>query len=126
VTHAPATERYERSDASPRPLFLSGLVLAALIAVSLLVCAWITDVMTASVQSGERVSPISDLRQPPEGPPLQSRPAGELEAQRAWEEELLTGTAWIDPVNRVVRIPVERAMELCLEEGFPVREEVRK
>ena len=30
------------------------------------------------------------------------------------------GTAWVDPVNGIVRIPIERAMELSLVEGFPV------
>ena len=53
-------------------------------------------------------------------------PARELEQQRAWEERMLTGTEWIDSVNGVVRIPVERAIELSLQEGFPVRAEDKK
>jgi hypothetical protein len=117
---------YERSDASPRALVLAGLVLALIIAGSLAASAWISQETQDELQAEESTSPVRALRNPPQGPELQAVPARELELLRAREEQLLTGTEWIDPVNGVVRIPVERALELSLQEGFPVRAEAKK
>jgi len=122
--HAPAG--YERSDADPRRLILAGLVLAVLIGAALAASAWLSQTTDAEILSGEQTSPVRALRTEPTGPELQAIPARELALVRAREERLLTGTEWIDPVNGVVRIPIERAIELSLEEGFPVRTEAKK
>ncbi len=50
-------------------------------------------------------------RLPPE-PRLQVDPAAELEALRRREREILTSYAWVDRRHKIVRIPIERAMEL--------------
>ena len=112
---------YETSDAHARPLLLFVVGLLVLLALSLAVAAWLDRYFTRGIRAGESASPVSELRRAPDGPELQSVPGHELGRMRAWEEEQLTGTAWVDPLNGIVRIPVERAMELCLEEGFPVR-----
>lgn len=123
---APGTEgRYERSDARVRPLFVTGFALAVLVVVSLAVSRWVSDAMTAEIRSSERANPVGDLLLPPEGPALQSVPGRELAEHRAWEERMLEGTEWVDPVSKVVRIPIERGMELSLQEGFPVRTEAK-
>ena len=46
---------------------------------------------------------------------------GNLEAFRAREHETLTTYGWVDRNTGVVRIPVERAKDLLLERGLPVR-----
>jgi len=117
---------YERSDADPRPLVLAVFVLALLVAGALAVSAWLSQDAAAELLGAESANPVRALRIAPPGPELQAVPARELEEQRAWEERMLTTTGWIDPVNGVVRIPVERAIELSLEEGFPVRAEAKK
>ena len=117
----PAAERYESSDATAGPVFVYGLALALLIAGALAASAWITQRTTHRMQAAERHSPVRELRKAPEGPELQAVPARELERHRAWEERVLGATEWIDPVNGVVRIPIERALELTLEEGLPAR-----
>lgn len=118
-----ARERFESSDADARPVLLAGLVLALVLAGAMAVSAWVSRRMTADVRRGEVANPIRALQKPPEGPLLQAVPARELVQQRAWEERLLGATEWIDPVNKIVRLPIERAMELVLAEGFPVRAE---
>lgn len=119
-------EGYERSDADPRPLVLAVFVLALLLFASLAVSAWLSQDAEAELFGQESANPVRALRIAPAGPELLAVPALELEELRTWEERLLTSTAWIDPVNGVVRIPVERAIELSLEEGFPVRAEAKK
>jgi hypothetical protein len=112
---------YEPSDAEARPVFLFGFVLALLLAASLAVSAWLAQSVDAELEAAEELSPVRELRRAPEGPQLLAQPARELERQRAWEERTLGATEWIDPINQVVRIPIERALELTLAEGLPSR-----
>jgi len=122
----PRGDRYERSDADARPIFLAGFVLALLLAAALAVSTWFSQ---APLMGTEASGVMPDQTTPSPGstsPELQALPAEELREQRAWEQSMLTGTEWIDPVNGVVRIPVERAIELSLREGFPVRLEDRR
>lgn len=117
---------YEHSDADPRRLVLAGFALALLLTASLAVSAWLSQTTEAELQGAESASPVRGLRTEPTGPELQAIPARELELVRAREEHLLNDTEWIDPVNGIVRIPIERAIELSLQEGFPVRAEAKK
>lgn len=119
-------EGYETRDADARPVFVYGLGLAFLVAAALAISAWLSRGMSADLRAGEQAHPLAELRRPIEGPVLQVTPARELEQQRAREQRLLTATEWIDPLNQVLRIPLERAMELVLAEGFPVRAEAGK
>jgi len=115
---------YEHSDAQTRPLWVAGVVLVLLLAGSMWVSHRIDRRLTAAIEAGQEASPVSELRRPPEAPELQALPALELRRQRAAEEAALHGPAtWIDPVNGIVRIPIETAMERVLAEGFPLRTE---
>lgn len=115
--------RYEHADANPAALLVSGFFLALLLVGSLAASAWVTQRAEEDLRDDSSTSPVRALRTAPAGPELQAVPARELEEHRAWEERMLHGTEWVDAVNGVVRIPVERALELSLEEGFPVRVE---
>lgn len=126
MTRSSGEDRYEQSDAHARPVLYAAIALALVLGLSMAASAWISHDLAEGVRAEEDVNPVSILRRPPEGPALQSVPANELELHRAWEERLLTGTEWIDPLNQVVRIPIDRAVELCLEEGYPVRTEAKK
>jgi hypothetical protein len=55
------------------------------------------------------VPPIGAV--PPE-PRLQSNPTAQLAAQRAREQALLDGYAWVDRNAGIARIPVGRAMDI--------------
>jgi hypothetical protein len=44
-----------------------------------------------------------------------------LQTQRAREHEALTTYGWVDKNTGAVRIPIERAKDLLLERGLPVR-----
>ena len=60
------------------------------------------------------------LKEPPE-PRLQRTPVADLKAIRKDEDALLKSYGWVDPDKGVVRIPVDRAMELVLKEGLVSR-----
>jgi hypothetical protein len=57
-------------------------------------------------------------------PQLQKTPIPDLKAIRAEEDKLLNGYAWVDQPKGVVRIPVDRAIEVLAQRGLPSRGEV--
>jgi hypothetical protein len=54
-------------------------------------------------------------------PNLQLNSHEDLAALRRHEEAELNSYGWVDPSNRVVRIPIQRAMELIARSGLPAR-----
>ena len=55
----------------------------------------------------------------PPGPRLQATPASELAEHERASDELAASYAWIDRPAGVVRLPLERALELVLARGLP-------
>jgi hypothetical protein len=54
-------------------------------------------------------------------PRLQVSPPLDLEAFRAKEQTELNTYGWINRTSGIVRVPIERAMEMVLQEGLPTR-----
>jgi hypothetical protein len=54
-------------------------------------------------------------------PHLQIAPPADLQRFREREEAELNNYGWIDRTAGVVRVPIDRAMELVLQRGLPVR-----
>jgi hypothetical protein len=67
-------------------------------------------------------SPLLEGRPLPPQPRLQVTPEIDLKTLRAKEDSLLNSYGWVSKEAGVVRIPVDRAMKLILERGFPARE----
>lgn len=57
----------------------------------------------------------------PPHPRLQVTPATDLQQIRAEEDAILSTYGWIDEQGGIVRIPVDRAMQLLVERGLPTR-----
>lgn len=121
---------YERTDANIRGLaaFAGGLVLLMLVGMFAMRLLYV-QMAERQVQTDPVLSPLAaQLPEHPPDPRLQVMPAAELQRIRAEEQEKLTGYGWVEPNAGVVRIPVERAMELVIERGLPARQpqEVKK
>jgi len=54
-------------------------------------------------------------------PKLQPDPVADLNKFRGQEEQLLNSYGWVDQRAGVVRIPIERAMQIMAEKGMPSR-----
>jgi len=111
---------YERRDLSIRLIwgFLAGL-LVTLIAV-LLLMGWLFGYFQASQARREAPpSPLTETRQVPPGPMLQVTPQQDLKAMRSQEDALLHSYGWVDQKAGIVRIPIDRAMQLLVERGLP-------
>ena len=110
---------YETRDASPSSIGLFGLGLVVMTALVLLLLRWMFHQLEASAEKTDPVqSPLAGEQMPPL-PRLQSQPAEDLARVRFEENERLSRYAWIDARERVVRIPIERAIEILAERGFP-------
>lgn len=59
----------------------------------------------------------------PPPPNLQNQPFKDLYMLRQGEAEKLSSYGWIDKEGGIARLPIDRAMEVMLEKGFPARAE---
>jgi hypothetical protein len=55
-------------------------------------------------------------------PPVDFDQPSQLRALREWERETLAGYGWQNEEKTAAHIPVERAIDLLLEQGFPVED----
>jgi hypothetical protein len=62
---------------------------------------------------------VNAQKQPPE-PRLQPFPERDMREMQAAEDRILHQYAWIDPDKGIVRIPIDRAMDLIAQRGRPV------
>jgi hypothetical protein len=112
----------ERRDVSIRALvmfFVALLISAALIH---LLLTSIFDALTFRETAAHApAGPLAEPERQPPLPRLQLNPPQDLRALRAAEDAVLHSYAWVDRAAGVVRIPIERAMELTLERGLPAR-----
>ena len=62
---------------------------------------------------------ISPQKLPPE-PRLQAHAARDMQEMLAAEERALDQYGWVDPDKGIVRIPIDRAMDIIAKKGLPV------
>lgn len=119
--HGARGEGYEHSDASARSLSKWALALAIVLVVVFVLMKWLF-VFYGNVQSlGRPASPFENARVLPPRPRLQVEPRADLHAYCVQQLATLNSYGWEDQHNGVVRIPVDRAMDLIMQQGLPAR-----
>lgn len=115
---------HETSDANVRGIVYTGTGLAVVIVLAGLIGYALFEFLVRHPLTGF-TSPMSDsgAQRFPPAPRIEDRPAAELENLRKQDEQNLTTYGWVDKNSGVVRIPVDRAIELQLQRGFPTRKE---
>ena len=113
--------RYETRDVATRPMVWSALGLIIL-TVAGLAASWIVMKYFVTTQKlGPPASPFDQSRTLPPAPRLSVKPVVDLKKLQAEEKARLVSYGWIDQTSGTVHIPIERAMDLSIERGFPVR-----
>lgn len=99
--------RYETQDVRYKPLLAAGAgLLILLVAVALAVAAMF------------RIFAADAGREPPTiASPQHRQAANELQQLRQREDEQLGSYGWVSREQGIVRIPIDRAMELVIEES---------
>lgn len=119
---------YQTTDVNPSAIWI---VAAGLVVSVVLVFVVITslfhflqhrDVAAQKRSAIDRVTTAVAATRPQfPAPRLQVAPQIDLAELRAREEAELNSYGWIDRKAGIVRIPIERAMDLLVQRGLPVR-----
>jgi hypothetical protein len=115
------TRPYEVSDFSVRPVMQFTVVLTLGLALVIALMVVLFNTLERIESRAEEAAHPMTVETVPPAPRLQTSTAVDLIAHREREEEILERYGWVDRENGKVRIPIERAMDLVLERGLPVR-----
>ena len=123
--HAKGTEPrkrgYEESDANIAGVFWFAAAVVVLIVMGVLASTIAFRFFVHHQSLGPPASPFEDVRQLPPEPRLQTNAREDLRRYHQDEDKVLGTYGWVDQKANVVRIPIDRAMDLMLQKGYPVR-----
>jgi hypothetical protein len=114
---------YDRSDADPKLIVYSTLGLVVGMVIVCLIVVGIFRAMQTAMPQDARISGMANPNRMPPEPRLQAHPADELQALRQHEDDVLNHYGWVDQKAGVVRIPVDKAMDIMAQRGFPTKTE---
>ena len=117
----PAGPGYETRDVNVRTLVIFAFWLAVAIVLAALCSRWVFGYFAHAQTLGPAATPFENVRTLPPLPRLQTAPQKEIHDYWQEQQDELNGYGWVDRQNGVVCIPVERAMRLTVERGFPAR-----
>jgi hypothetical protein len=121
---------HEESDINVRAIIWFVIVLAGIVvAVDIAMWGMFKGLAHLETKNDPVVSPLAlPARRASEAPPgpnaLQTAPWADLKAFRAGQTAHLHGYGWIDENSGVARIPIDKAKEMLLKKGIPVRPEL--
>jgi len=130
MTHLPHSDsgdsiarRHETSDAHFKSVMVTGVGLLGIMVLGLLL-SWGVYALFSRHTSTPGVETLinPDLTKQPPGPNLQPDPHIALVALRRSEDSVLTSYGWVSKDSGIVRVPVERALELLAKKGLPHQE----
>lgn len=102
-------------------VFAVGLV--AVVAVTMFAISLITEqFLTEKKEIFDKRPELFSFEDPDlyRGPRLQKAPGQDMANMRSQTKERLNSYGWVDPDKGVVHVPIDRAIELTLEQGLPV------
>jgi len=106
---------YEERDVNAWAVgrFAIGLVLLCILSLAVLV---------GFFRVLENQHPLAEGARPvPPQPRLQQTPVIDLKAMRDAEDQVLTTYGWVDQAHGLVRIPIDKAIDLLSQRGIPAR-----
>ncbi len=120
---SPEATGHETKDASVRGIVLTGLGLAIAAAIAFFIVYGIFQYLSTQPVTTAPPNPMAEtsVQQFPPAPRVEEHPAVEIQELHAKEDSLLSTYGWTDKMAGVVRIPIDRAIDLELQRGFPVR-----
>jgi hypothetical protein len=113
---------HETRDARVRPIILMLFVLL----IGAGICAFIVyGVFWYLADHPPRTGPVNPMalatHEQMAAPRLDDHPAAELQDILSYEESILNTYGWTDKQAGIVRIPIQKAMDLELQKGFPTK-----
>ncbi|HEY5753968.1 MAG TPA: hypothetical protein VIT21_12520 [Chthoniobacterales bacterium] len=109
--------RYEKSDANTRGAWIFGMALSGSVVLVVFGIGAMLQFLSSHPASPTQASWVSSPATEAPAPRLQTNPRLEMEDYRAGQDALLAGYGWVDRKRSLVRIPIDRAMDLLVEKG---------
>jgi hypothetical protein len=113
----PEEPPYEKGDVHFRGVLIFAVTLVVGVVLTLVLVGGMIALLAQHSPSSMRASPTGTPSVVPPPPVLQAQPWEDLRRYREEQSRILLNYAWIDRNAGVVRIPIERAMELVIERG---------
>jgi len=110
---SPTAPRHEVADVSGRRIVWTAAALAMMLVVVALAAWAVLSVLRSGSRQDASPPRAAAARMP--SPRLQTAPSSDLDALREEKRAMLSEYRWLDRDSGVVRIPIERAMELLTE-----------
>ncbi|MGE5567557.1 MAG: hypothetical protein ACM3S5_00840 [Rhodospirillales bacterium] len=110
--------RYERRDVDGVHVIRFFVVFFVALALCVVGLMWFFGLFKLIYNPAGQFAESSQIPPPPR---IQARPQQEMEMLRLREETILSTYGWTDKTAGTVRIPIDRAVELLLKRGLPVR-----
>jgi hypothetical protein len=118
---------HELSDLRPGYIALFGIALTAVIVAAAVITSLLIHFKAAEHSRQETPVPrLAQEREATPGPRLQVDANKDLRQMRAGEEAVLNSYGWVDKDAGIVKIPVDRAMEILAKKGLPARKQEQK
>ena len=125
--HAPQGGGYEKTDTGIAMIIWAGVGLVLLAAVSLLIVWGIFNYFKHREELSHRaLSPMASPSQLPPEPRLQIQSDKQIIELHQSEDHVLSSYAWVDEKGGVVRVPIDKAMDLLMKKGLPVKGDAKK
>jgi hypothetical protein len=124
----PAGAKHEHTDIDPAVGYKFALWLTVSMFISFAIVYgvfWFFEGKAQSYDKEMQKYPLAAAvphKEPPT-PNLQKQPFKDIYMLRQGETEKLTSYGWVDKEGGIARIPIDHAMELMLQRGFPARAE---
>jgi hypothetical protein len=118
---------HELSDLRPGYIALFGIALTAVIVAAAVITSLLIHFKAAEHSRQETPVPrLAREREATPGARLQVDANKDLRQMRAGEDAVLNSYGWVDKDSGIVRIPIERAMEILAKKGLPARKQEEK
>jgi len=113
---------HELTDAKAGAVFWSAVGFAAITVAAFVITYFLVQFLARPDDAPPDHDTLSQPAQVVPGPHLQVDPHSDYRAYVTQEDSLLNSYGWVMREAGVVRVPVDSAMVLMLERGFPARE----
>ena len=116
---------YEVRDVNLRNLVRLSVILAVVLVAIFGLIGLLYNFLNASQVARSAPPPplLEEAQGLPPGRLLQRDPKQDMQGMSTEQDAMLNNYGWVDKEAGVVRIPIERAIELTLERGLPTREQ---
>lgn len=115
---------HETADVDVRGILRFGGALAIVAVVIHIALYWL--LLYYNQREARRETPTTSAQreeEPPPEPRLRVAPRADLLEMRRAEDQVLNSYGWVDGEKNIVRVPIERAMEIIAKQGLPVRKQ---